>query len=70
MPVIYLDVMIKTVNLFKILGLYPKLYQINRASVLKHITLTSQNCIDNIRNGFVHRNYIILTGLSLYLLSD
>ena len=40
--------------MYNILGLYPKLYQINRASVLKHITLTIQNCIDNIGNGFVH----------------
>ena len=30
----------------------------NRASVLKHINLTSQNCIDNIGNGFVHEKYI------------
>ena len=29
------------------LGLYTKLYQINLASVLKHITLTSQNCIEH-----------------------
>ena len=44
-----------------------KLYQINRASVLKHITLTSQNNIENIANGFVHGKYCTLTGLSLYL---
>ena len=49
------------IEIFKILGLYSKLYQINRASVLKHITLTSQNCIENIGNGFVHGKYIILT---------
>ena len=40
--------MIETVNLFQTLRLYPKLYHINRASVLKHITLASQNCINNI----------------------
>ena len=47
-----------------------RLYQINRYSVLKQITLTSQNCIDKIGNGFVHRKYTILTRLSLYLQSD
>ena len=53
--------------LSNIIGLYSILYQINRASVLKHITLTIQNYIDHIGNGFVHRKYIILTGLSLNL---
>ena len=70
MPVINVDVSDRTSSFVKILGLYPKLYQINRASALKHITLTSQNFIDNTGNGFVHGKYIILTGLSLYLLSD
>ena len=32
----------------------------NKASILKYINLTGQNCKDNIGNGFVH-------GLSLYL---
>ena len=41
--------MIEAVNIY-ITGLYTKLYQINRASVLKHITLTSQNCKDSIGN--------------------
>ena len=49
------------------IGLHTTLYQINRVSVLKHITLTSQNCIDNTGNGFAHGKYITLTGLSLYL---
>ena len=52
MFVIYLDVSDR--NLFNMLGLYLKFYQINRASVLKHVTLAIQNCIDNIGNGFVH----------------
>ena len=62
--------MIEAVKLQDIICFYTKLYQINRASVLKHITLTSQNCIDNMRNGFVHGKYIILTGLSLSMQSD
>ena len=47
--------------------IYKKLYQINRAPILKHISLTSQNSKGDIANGFVHGKYIILTGLSLYL---
>ena len=39
--------------------LYTKLYQIDMASILKHIALTSQNNIDNVANGFVHGKYII-----------
>ena len=44
--------------------------QISRASVLKHITFTIQNCIDSVINGFVHGKYINLTALSLYPWSD
>ena len=58
---------IEAENLQNITWIYAKLYYINRTSILKHITLTSQNCIDKIANGFVHEKYIILTGLSLYL---
>ena len=37
------------------------------ASILKHITLISQNSKGNIVKGFAHGKYIILTGLSLFL---
>ena len=39
--------------------IYTKLYQINRASILKHNSLTSQNSKGYIANGFVHGKYII-----------
>ena len=42
---------IEAFNLSIIIGLYSKLYQNNRASVLKHITLSNKNYIDNIGNG-------------------
>ena len=38
---------------------YTKYNQINRASVLKHITLTSQHCIDNIGNIQNHKCFDI-----------
>ena len=47
--------------------LHTKLSQINRASILLHITLTSPNSIGNTANCVVHGKHIILTGLSFNL---
>ena len=46
-------------NYQNMICLFAKLYQINRASILKHITLTCQNCIDNITKGLVHGKHCI-----------
>ena len=61
---------IEAYNLQNITYIYVKSYQINWDSIPKPTTLTTTKCIQNISDGFVHGEYIVITGLSLHLLSD
>ena len=46
---------------------YINLYKICKASILKHMILTSPNSKDNISNSFVLGKCTLSTGLSLYI---